>query len=73
MVPTKLVKNWQAKCRKLLDIDDPKLNLKVYIGYKNAIIDGRIRTSEEKKMMTPREIQPTTNVSRYLIITLLTS
>ncbi len=69
LVSAKLVKNWQAKCVKFLDTVDPKLNLKVYIEHRSATLDERIGTPEEKKMMTSRGTQPTTNVFRYLIIT----
>lgn len=68
MIHAKLVKNWQGKSAKFLNIDDPKLNLNVYIRYKSAIFDKKIRTPEEKKMMTLKRTQPTTNASRYLII-----
>lgn len=70
MVFIKFVKNWQTKCIKFLDINDIKLNLKVYIRYRNVILNKKIRTSKQKKIMTPKETQPTINVFKYLIITL---
>lgn len=73
LVPTKLVKNWQAECAKFLDTDDLKLNLKIYIKYRSAALDKRIGSSKGKKMMTQSETQPTTDVFRYFIITLPTS
>lgn len=73
LVPTKLVKNWQAEYAKFFDTDNSKQNLKVYIRYRSATLNKRIRTTEEKMMITPKGIQPTINASKYLIITLSTS
>lgn len=73
LVSAKLVKNWQAEYAKFLDIDDPKLNLNVYIRHKSVILNERIGTPKGKKMKIPKEIQPTINVSRYLIIISLIS
>lgn len=56
LIHAKLVKIWQAKCAKFLDIDDPKLNLNIYIGHKSVTLDEKIRIPEEKKMIIPREI-----------------
>lgn len=58
---------------KFLDTDDSKLNLKVYIKHRNVIFVERIRMFKGKKMKILKETQLTTNISRYLIITLLTS
>lgn len=73
LVPTKLIKNWQIEYAKFLDTDDPKLNLKVYIGHRSITLDERIGMSEGKKIITPKGIQPITDISRYLIIISLTS
>lgn len=73
LVPAKLVKNEQAKYAKFLDTNDPKLNLKIYIGHKSATLDKKIGTFEGKKMMTLKGTQPTTKASRYFIITSPTS
>lgn len=54
---------------KFLDTDDPKLNLKVYIRHRSATLNKRIRMPKKKMMIIPRETQPTTNASKYLIIT----
>lgn len=54
---------------KFFDTNDPKQNLKVYIGHKSATLDKIIGMPKKKKMMTPRGIQLTTNISRYLIST----
>lgn len=45
---TKFVKNWQIKCAKFLDIDDPKQNLKVYIEYKSILFNKKIEIIEKK-------------------------
>lgn len=73
LVPTKLVKNWQAQCTKFLDTDYPKLNIKVYIRHRSVTFNERIGLPKGKKMMIQSETQPTTNASKYFIITLLTS
>lgn len=73
MVPTKLVKNWQAEYAKFFDTNNSKLNLPIYIGHKSITLDEIMRTNEEKNMITLRGIQPTTNSSKYLIIISLTS
>ncbi len=73
LVSMKLVKDWQAECAKFFDTVDPKLNLKVYIEHRSAILDERIGMLEKKKIITLRGTQPTTDTPRYLIITLPTS
>ena len=78
----RLIKNWQAECAKFLDADDLKPNLKIYIRYRSAIFDERIRMPEGKKMITPREIpmspdtwslhhQPATKITSYIIFLLM--
>lgn len=73
LVLTKLIENGQVECAKFLDAEDFKLNLKLYIEYKSAILDERIRMHKKKKMMTPRGTQPTIDAFKYLIIILPTS
>lgn len=73
LVFAKLVKNWQAKCAKFSDTNDPKLNFKIYIKYRNAIFNKKIGTHKKKKIMTLRKIQFIINFFRYLIITLPTN
>lgn len=70
LVPAKLIKNWLVKYAKFLNTNGPKLNLKVYIKYKSAILNKKIGISKGKKIIILKQIQPNTNLSRYLIITL---
>lgn len=72
LVLAKLVKNWQAECAKFQDNIDLKLNLNIYIRYKNATLNKRIEISE-RKIIILRETQSIIDTSRYLIITLPTS
>lgn len=73
LVSVKLIKNWQVKWAKFLDTDDLKLNLKIYIKYKSAIVNKRIGMSKKKEMMILKRTESTNNAFRYLIIILPTS
>lgn len=41
----KLIKNGQVKCTRFLDTNNSKLNLKIYIEYRNATQDIKIGIS----------------------------
>lgn len=55
-----------------MNTDELKPNQKIYIEHKSAILNERIKIFKGKKMITPKEIQSITDISRYLIIILPT-
>lgn len=57
LVPVKLVKNWQAKYTKFLDINNLKLNLKMCIGHRSATINIKIGIKCGKEKITLKEMQ----------------
>lgn len=73
MVPAKLVKNWQAECAKFLDTNNLRLNLKVFIGHRSATTNEKIGIKQGKEIMTPKGTKPSSDSSKFLIITSPTS
>ena len=67
------MKNWQAEYAKFLDTDNLRLNLKVCIGHRSATTNEKIGIKQGKEIMTPKGMKPSSNLSRFLIITLRTS
>lgn len=67
------MKNWQAECAKFLDTDNLRLNLKVFIGHRSATTDEKIGIKQGKEIMTPKGTKPSSDSSRFLIITSPTS
>lgn len=71
--PAKLLKNWHNKCFWILDIEDARLGLQIYVGHAQVKTDLKFSRSIGNQIRTGPSKTPSPDAAQTLVLTTLLS